>query len=93
MSEEEFNSHLERMVPRPTPAHEPEKEPSPQQPPFSTPLKSVWLGRLGGSVVEHLRSAQGVILGSWDGVPHWAPHRDPVSPSAYVYDYVSLCLS
>lgn len=25
--EEEFNSHFERMVPRPTPAHEPEKEP------------------------------------------------------------------
>ena len=23
-------------------------------------------GRLGGSVVEHLASAQGVILGSWD---------------------------
>ena len=50
-------------------------------------------GHLSGLVVEHLPSVQGMIPGSWDGVPLWAPHRDPVSPSAYVYDYVSLCLS
>ena len=30
-------------------------------------------GHLGGSVVEHLSLAQGMILGSWDGVPHQAP--------------------
>ena len=35
---------------------------------------------LGGSVVEYLPSAQGMIPGSWDGVPHRAPHREPASP-------------
>ena len=49
------------------------------------------MGRLDGSVVELLPSAQGVILGSWDGVPHWDPSREPASPSAYVS--ASLCLS
>ena len=39
-------------------------------------------GHLGGSVIEHLPLAQIVILRSWDGVLHWAPHREPVSPSA-----------
>ena len=29
--------------------------------------------RLGGSVVEHLPSAQVVIPGFWDGAPHQAP--------------------
>ena len=42
------------------------------------------LGRLGGSVVEHLPLAQVMILGSWDRVPHWAPRGEPTSPSAYV---------
>ncbi|CAD7682007.1 unnamed protein product [Nyctereutes procyonoides] len=46
-------------------------------------------GHLGGSVVEHLPLAQGVILESWDGVPHRAPCRDPASPSAYVSDPLS----
>ena len=41
-------------------------------------------GHLGGSEVEHLPLAQGVIPGSWDGVPHWAPSREPASPSACV---------
>ena len=39
-------------------------------------------GHLGGSAVEHLPSAQVVILGSWDGVLHL---------SAYVS--ASLCVS
>ena len=41
-----------------------------------------WRGHLGGSVVEHLPWAPVVILGSWDQVPHRAPHREPASPSA-----------
>ena len=47
------------------------------------------MGHLDGSVVEYL--AQGVILGSWDQVPHRAPHREPASPSACVS--ASLCVS
>ena len=41
-------------------------------------------GCLGASVVECLPLAQGVILECWDQVPHWAPRREPASPSAYV---------
>ena len=48
-------------------------------------------GHLGGSVVEHLPSAQGMVLGFWDHVPHWVPHGEPASPSAYVS--ASLCVS
>ena len=40
-------------------------------------------GHLGGSVVEHLPLAQGVIPESWDWVLHQAPPREPASPSAY----------
>ena len=48
------------------------------------------LGHLSGSVVEHLPSAQVVILGSWDRVLHWAPCREPASPSACVsHEYLS----
>ena len=39
-------------------------------------------GQLGGAVVKPLPSAQGVILGSWERVPHWAPYKEPASPSA-----------
>ena len=48
-------------------------------------------GHLGGSVVERLPSPQVVTPESWDLVPHWAPHRKPASPSAYVS--ASLCVS
>ena len=48
------------------------------------------LGHLGGSVVERLPSAQGVILGPWDQVPHWAPCMEPASPSACVSASLSL---
>ena len=41
-------------------------------------------GWLGGSVVECLPWAQDVILGSWDWVLHWTPHREPASPPACV---------
>ena len=37
-------------------------------------------GHLGGSVVEHLPLARGVIPGPWYQVPHHAPHREPVLP-------------
>ena len=50
------------------------------------------LGHLGGSVVERLPSAQGVIPESWDRVPHWAPSREPASPSAYVSASISVSL-
>ena len=50
-------------------------------------------GCLGGSVVECLPSAQGVILESQDRVLHRAPHGSfsHASPSAYVS--ASLCVS
>ena len=48
------------------------------------------MGHLGGSVVEHLPSAQVMILGSWDQVPYQTPHREPASPSLYVSVSVSL---
>ena len=41
-------------------------------------------GHLGGSVVEHLPSAQGMIPETQDQVLHRAPCREPASPSAYV---------
>ena len=46
---------------------------------------------MDGSAVEHLPSAQGMIPGSWDLVPHRAPHREP-SPSAYVCASLSVSL-
>ena len=48
-------------------------------------------GHLGGSVVERLPLAQGMILGSWDQVPHWAPCGESASPSVYVS--ASFCVS
>ena len=41
--------------------------------------------RLGGSAVECLSLAQGVILGFWDRVLHRVPGEEPASsPSVYV---------
>ena len=41
-------------------------------------------GHLGGSVVERLPLDQVMIPGSWDGVQHQAPHREPASLPASV---------
>ena len=41
--------------------------------PLSPSKKLSLVGRLGGSAVEGLPLAQGVIPGSKDQVPHWAP--------------------
>ena len=35
--------------------------------------------------------SEGLNPGSWDPVPHWAPHGEPPSPFAYVS--ASLCVS
>ena len=51
------------------------------------------MGRLGGSVVEPLPSAQGMILESWDRVPHQASCMEPASPSAYISASLSLSVS
>ena len=51
-----------------------------------------WMGRPGGSVVEHLPSAQDVILGSRDRVLHPAPCMEPASPSACVSASLSVSL-
>ena len=48
------------------------------------------MGRLGGSVVEHLPLAQGVILETRDWVPHQAPCVEPASPSACVSASLSV---
>ena len=40
--------------------------------------KHLW-GCLGGSVVEHLSSAESVILGFGDRIPHHAPCMEPDS--------------
>ena len=46
--------------------------------------KKIAEGRLGGSVVERLPLAQGVVPESQNGVPHQAPLGGPASPSACV---------
>ena len=56
-------------------------------------LNSYLEGHLGGSVVEHLPSAQVMIPGSWDRVPHGDPCRESASPSAYVSASLCVCLS
>ena len=55
-------------------------------------FKAIDLGHLGRSAVEHLPSAQGVIPGSWDRVPHRGPCREPDSPSACVSASLSASL-
>ena len=51
------------------------------------------MGRLGGSVVWCLLSAQAVVLETRDRVPHQAPRMEPVSPSACVSASLSVCVS
>ena len=50
-------------------------------------------GRLGGSAVEHLPSAQGMILEFWNQVPHQDLHGEPASPSVYVSASLSVSVS
>ena len=50
-------------------------------------------GHLGGSAIECLPSTQGVIPESQDWIPHRAPLREPVCPSAYVSASLCGCLS
>ena len=47
---------------------------------------------MGGSVVEYLPLALGVIPGSWDQVLHRAPRGKPASHSACVSASLSVCL-
>ena len=54
------------------------------QPEFPSLGQPQWLSGL----VPH--SAQGVILETWDQVPHRAPGMEPASPSACVSDSLSL---
>ena len=49
---------------------------------FKPELKKQAWGSLGGSAVERVPLAQGVILESRHRVPHWAPRVEPASPSA-----------
>ena len=46
---------------------------------YSLRSRKTFGGHLGGSVVEHLPLAQGMILESQDQVPHWAPCMEPAS--------------
>ena len=46
--------------------------------------KGPWERSLGGSAVECLPLAQGVILETQDRVPHRAPYGEPASPSACI---------
>ena len=48
--------------------------------------------QLGGSVVEHLPSAQGMILESRDRAPHQVLCRETASPSAYVSASLCVCV-
>ena len=51
------------------------------------PVKKVLPGQPGWLSGLALRSAQGVILETWDRVPRQAPCMEPASPAA------ALCLS
>ena len=50
------------------------------------------MGRLGGSVVECLPLAQGMILEFRDRVLHRAPRRETASFSAYISASLSMSL-
>ena len=43
-------------------------------------------------MVEHLALAQGVILETWDQVPHQAACMEPAFPSAWVSASLSVSL-
>ena len=54
--------------------------------------REIEVGMPGGSAVEHLPLAQGVIPESQDGVSHWALCMEPASPFSYVSASLSLSL-
>ena len=54
--------------------------------------ESLQLGPPGGSAVERLPWAQGVILETRDRVPRRAPGMEPASPSACVSVSLSMSL-
>ena len=60
---------------------------------FQSKLKIWYQGRLGGSVVECLPSAQDVIPDSRHQVPYPAPCMQPASPSACVSAPLCVCVS
>ena len=55
-----------------------------EPPPLFFTQKTYKEGHLDDSVLERLPLVQVMILGSWDGVLHQAPQREPTFPSAYV---------
>ena len=55
-------------------------------------MKNSKSGHLGGSLVERLPMAKGVIPGSWVRVPHQASCQEPASPSARV-SALCVCVS
>ena len=55
-------------------------------------LKGDVQGRLGGSVVGRLPLAQGVVLETWDRLPHRAPVGDLLLPLPVSLP-LSVCLS
>ena len=57
------------------------------------PLKNSGAGQPGWLSGLAPPSAQGVILGTWDRVPHRAPCMGPASPSACVSASFSLSVS
>ena len=59
--------------------------------PITFYFKLIFGGHLGGSMVEHLPSAQGMIPESWDRVLYQVPREEPASPSACVS--APLCVS
>ena len=63
-----------------------------QDPPNFSDPEYFFLGHLGGSVVEHLPSAQVVVPGSQDQVPYGPPCREPAYPSACVSASPSVSL-
>ena len=50
------------------------------------------LEHLGGSAVECLPLAQGMVPGSWDQIPHQASCMEPASSSACVSASLSFCV-
>ena len=64
--------------------HPPSKKSTFLQSNIPSQIRFSQCGHLGGSLVERLPLAQGVVLGSRDQVPHWAPCMEPASPSACV---------